>query len=198
MRNFLKRVLPERHHIQQHKHLKFLGNILHDPEIFHLTRRSTAGGVATGLFFAFIPVPGQMVLAALTAIVLRVNLPLSVILVWITNPVTIPPLLYLAYKTGAMILNRPFHHVAFSFTSHWFTEILLEIWPSLLIGCLLFATGTAICGYIATRVLWRIHIVRRWKARRARRAAKLQRRRENRQKNLAGSDTENTGDKGES
>lgn len=180
MRHFFKRILPERQQIQQHRHLKFLGNILHDPEIFHLTRRSTSGGVATGLFFAFIPVPGQMVIAGLTAILFRVNLPLSVILVWITNPVTIPPLLFFAYKTGAMILNRPFQPVVFDFSLHWFSEIFLEIWPSVLTGCLLFAAVAALAGYITMRLLWRIHIVRRWKDRRA---AKLQRQQERSQKN---------------
>ena len=174
MRHFFKRILPARHEIQEHKPLKFLGEILHDPEIFHLTRRSTAGGIATGMFFAFIPVPGQMVIAGLAAIVLRVNLPLSVILVWITNPVTIPPLLYLAYKTGAAILNRPYHPVHFNLTWHWFTEIFLEIWPSLLLGCLIFATASAIIGYVATRLVWRIHIIRRWRARKAAKAMKAQ------------------------
>jgi uncharacterized protein (DUF2062 family) len=167
VRHFFKRILPERHHIQQHRHLKFLGDILHDPEIFHLTRRSTSGGVATGLFFAFLPFPGQMVVAGLTAIVLRVNLPLAVILVWITNPVTIPPLLYLAYKTGAMILNRPFQPITFHLSWEWFSGIFLEIWPSLLTGCLLFSTVAAVAGYITMRLLWRIQIARRWKARRA-------------------------------
>lgn len=176
MRHFFKRVLPGRQQIQQYRHLKFLGEILHDPEIFHLTRRSTSGGVATGLFFAFLPFPGQMVVAGLAAILFRVNLPLAVILVWITNPVTIPPLLYFAYKTGAMILSRPFHPVVFTFSWQWFSEIFLEIWPSLLTGCLLFATVASIIGYITMRLLWRIHIVRRWKDRRA---AKLERQREN-------------------
>jgi uncharacterized protein (DUF2062 family) len=172
VRRFFKRVLPARHEILEHRHLKFLGNILHDPEIFHLTRRSTAGGIATGMFFAFIPVPGQMVIAGLAAIVLRVNLPLSVILVWITNPVTIPPILYFAYKTGGAILSRPYHPVHFDLSWHWFTEIFLEIWPSLVIGCLIFATAAAIIGYVTTRLVWRIHIIRRWRARKAAKARK--------------------------
>lgn len=168
MRSFFKRILPERHTIQGHKQLKFLGSILHDPEIFHLTRHSTAGGMATGLFFAFIPVPGQMVLAGLTAIWLRVNLPLSVILVWITNPVTIPPILYMAYKTGALLLNRPYQQIEFNLTWHWFGETFLEIWPSLVTGCLILASIAAISGYLLTRLVWRLHIIRRWEARKKR------------------------------
>lgn len=165
MRRYFKRVIPERRHIQGHRHLQFLGSILHDPDIFHLTRRSAAGGMATGLFYAFIPVPGQMILAALTAIWLRVNLPLSVILVWITNPVTIPPILYVSYKIGSWILDRPFRKVDFNLSWQWFGETFLEIWPSLLVGCLIMATLAAAAGYVLTRMIWRMSIVRRWEAR---------------------------------
>ena len=103
LKKFFKRILPEVHQIREHKHLQIFGDILHDPHIFHLTRRSVAGGVATGLFVCFLPMPGHMILAALVAIKLRVNLPLAVILVWITNPVTMPPIFYLAYKLGNYI-----------------------------------------------------------------------------------------------
>lgn len=165
MRRFFNRLIPERKHIQGHRHLQFLGSILHDPDIFHLTRRSAAGGVATGLFYAFIPVPGQMILAALTAIWLRVNLPLSVILVWITNPVTIPPILFVTYKTGSWVLDRPFRKIDFNLSWRWFGETFLEIWPSLLVGCLILAVAAAATGYLLTRLVWRMNIVRRWEAR---------------------------------
>jgi uncharacterized protein len=45
----------------------------------------------------YMPPIGQMFMAAAAAIVLRVNLPISVALVWITNPLTIPPMFYFAY-----------------------------------------------------------------------------------------------------
>jgi len=56
--------------------------------------------MAVGLFCAFVPLPIQMLLAAAAAIIFRVNLPISVGLVWITNPVTIPPMFYFCYKVG--------------------------------------------------------------------------------------------------
>jgi uncharacterized protein (DUF2062 family) len=66
-----------------------------------------------GLFLAFIPVPGQMVLAALGAVMLRCNLPISVGLVWITNPLTVPAIFYLAYQVGALIIDVPLKEVEF-------------------------------------------------------------------------------------
>jgi uncharacterized protein (DUF2062 family) len=47
-----------------------------------------------GLFCAFIPVPFQMLLAAPSAIIFSANLPVSIALVWITNPITMPPIFF--------------------------------------------------------------------------------------------------------
>lgn len=167
LRRFFKRVLPEHHEIREHRHLRPLGDILHDPNIFHLTRRSAAGGVATGLFVAFMPLPGQMLIAALLAIYFRFNLPLSIVFVWVSNPLTIPPLFFLAYKTGAAILNEPARQIAFEFSFNWFGEKLIDIWQPLILGCLTFSVLAASTGYIVIRLLWRLAIVRKWEARRA-------------------------------
>lgn len=175
MRRFFKRILPERRTIQGHRHLRFLGRIIHDPGIFHLTRHSTAGGVATGLFYAFIPIPGQMILAGLTAIWFRVNLPLAVILVWITNPVTIPPILYAGYKTGSWILGRPYKPIDFNLSWQWLGEQFLEIWPSLVTGCLILGALAGISGYAAMRLVWRLHVVRQWEARKQKKLQGLER-----------------------
>ncbi|MFW6343056.1 MAG: DUF2062 domain-containing protein, partial [Halothiobacillaceae bacterium] len=80
--------------------MRVFGSRLQDGNLWHLNRRSVSGGVAVGLFSAFVPIPFQMVLAAGLAILLRVNLPLSVVLVWITNPITIVPLLWVANRIG--------------------------------------------------------------------------------------------------
>ncbi len=165
LRRFFQRILPEHREFREHKQLQILGDILHDPNIFHLTRRSAAGGVAVGLFLAFIPIPGQMLVAALVAIFFRVNLPLAVIFVWVSNPVTIPPLFFLAYKTGNKFLDMPPIQLEFEFSFVWFSEIALDIWQPLLLGCITLGTLAAITGYIAIRLLWRLAIVRKWEER---------------------------------
>lgn len=165
LRRFFKRVLPEHHKIREHRHLRILGDILHDPNIFHLTRRSTAGGVATGLFFAFLPLPGQMLLSAIVAIFFCVNLPLAVVLVWITNPLTLPPYLFIAYKTGTIILNEPARQIAFELSLEWFTGQLVDIWQPLLLGCLTYSLVSATAGYFLVNLLWRMAIIKKWEDR---------------------------------
>ena len=165
LRGFFKRVLPRDHEIREHKRLQILGKILHDPNIFHITRRSSAGGFAIGLFVAFLPIPGHMLIAAILAIYFRVNLPLAVVLVWLTNPLTIAPYLFLAYKTGAFLLNIPPEHVNFQLSLAWAGKTLHRIWQPLLLGCLIYSTVTSIIGYVSVRWIWRLATIRKWEER---------------------------------
>lgn len=160
--------MPGRAEIHANRYLKPFARILHDPHIFHLTRRSAAGGVAAGAFIAFLPVPGHMLLATIAAIWLRVNLPLALALVWITNPLTIGPVFYLEYRLGAAIFDRPFQHINFEMTLAWFSSTALEIWPLLLAGGLIFSLVSAVTGYIVIWLLWRLAVVQKWEKRKQR------------------------------
>lgn len=167
-RRIIKRYLPDHDKIREHKHLRFLGTLLHDPNILHLNRRSVSGAFGVGLFMAFIPVPFQMVFAAIGAIALRVNLPISVALVWITNPLTMAPIYYLAYKVGALALGRTPRVLEFAWTREWLVQELGLIWEPLLLGSLIFSTVSAILGVIVMRALWRLHVSRSWRKRKLR------------------------------
>jgi hypothetical protein len=166
LRRFFKQVLPGHHHFRNHQKLRFLGDILQDPDIFHLTRRSVAGGVATGLGIAWIPLPIHMFVAALVAIRLRVNLPLAVILVWITNPLTFAPLFYGAYLIGAWLLGRPPQDVNFALTFEWLGTTFTTIWEPLLLGCFVVGSASAMLGYTAVQIAWRIAVVKKLNTRR--------------------------------
>jgi len=170
LKSHLQKFIPERKHIQEHKHLRHFGDWLHDPDIWHLTRSSSAGGVAIGLFWAMMPLPLQTIFAAATAIVMRMNLPLSIIFVWVTNPVTAAPIYYLAYKLGSVLLNEPIENVNFDFSMHWMTETLVHIWQPLMAGCLLLGVFSAAIGYVAIRVLWRVLSLRKWNQRQSNRS----------------------------
>src|SRR4051812_48639281 len=104
-RKLLKRYLPDPAKLKARKELRALGRLLEDPYLLHLNRRSVAAGLAAGLFVAFIPTLGQMLLAAALAILVRGNLVIAVIAVWITNPLTAPPILYVSYRLGAWMLG---------------------------------------------------------------------------------------------
>jgi uncharacterized protein len=171
-RKFIKRLLPDFHFIRTHRNLRFFGLRLHDPNLWHLNRRSASGATAIGLFWAFIPMPFQMLPAAACAIWLRVNLPISVVLVWITNPFTMPPIFFFNYKLGTWILDHPLKKlnievsdVTFELSLRWVMNEMGAIWQPLMLGSVIIATLSALVGYWGMRLFWRSHVVREWERR---------------------------------
>lgn len=167
-KKWIKKWLPAYESIRGHRALDRLGPRLRAPEIWHLNRRSVAGAFALGLFVAFLPLPMQMLIAAAIAIWVRVNLPIAVTTVWVSNPVTIPPLTYTAYTIGRWILNEPPRSFRIELTMQWFTSELLTIWKPLVTGSLVMAIAAALTGYVAIRLLWWFGVVQRMKLKRAR------------------------------
>lgn len=164
-RRFLKRIMPDHDTMREHPHLRKFGQRLTEPRLWHLNRRSVAGGLALGLFVGFMPVLGQMFIAAALAILFRVNLPLAAMAVWITNPLTIAPIFFYAYKVGAWVLEIPVEHYAFSPTWEWFTQEFLKIWQPLLLGCTIFGVLSALLAVLFVRIGWRLIVIRSWSRR---------------------------------
>lgn len=174
MKHRFKKFLPERKHLTEHKTLKIFGTLIHNPNLWHLNRYSVARAFSVGLFCAWIPVPFQMVLAAGFAILFHSNLPLSVALVWLTNPATMTPLFYFAYKMGAIILSIPPIPIKFELSYDWIVSTLLKIWEPFLLGCLICGITSAIIGNVAIRLIWRYFTVKHWHNRHERRLARRQ------------------------
>lgn len=157
-KNFIKKYLPSPEKIKQQKILKMFGSLLHDGNLWHLNRKSARGAFAVGLFFAWMPIPFQMVASAAVAIPLRVNLPLSVALVWLTNPLTMPFLFYLSYAVGSIVLQTPAEHFSFEPTWQWLQYSIATIGKPFMIGCLLMGIFSAIVGYFGIDWLWRLSV----------------------------------------
>ena len=170
-RRFLKNLLSK-FDIKEEKSISVFGEFIHDPNLWHMRRRSVAGACAIGLFCAFIPIPFQMVLAAGLAIIFRCNLPISVVLVWVTNPITMPPLFFLAYKVGTFLTDSHLGPFEFELSLNWLFTELRERWKPFLIGCLFTGSVAGLFGFITARVLWRIRVVTYWKKRKLRKLGK--------------------------
>jgi uncharacterized protein (DUF2062 family) len=171
-KRFIKRYVPSHEAIHNHKGLWFLRPLLKDPNLLHLNRRSVSGAVGIGLFMAFVPVPFQMALAAISAVFARVNLPIAVAMVWLTNPITIPPMFYFAYRVGVWLLGTPEHNFQFELSWHWLTESLGAVWEPFLFGCFFVGAVLAVVGSIGTRALWRLKVKQMWKHRQQQRLLK--------------------------
>lgn len=174
-RKLLKKFFPI-HKIRKEKSLGIFGELLHDKNLWHMNRRSVSVACAIGLFCAFIPIPFQMLLAAGLAIIFRCNLPIAVALVWITNPITMPPLFFLAYKVGAFLTDVHLGSFNFELSLNWLFTELRERWQPFLAGCLFMGTISGLIGFISARVIWRIYVVTFWKKRSLRKLRRLEKR----------------------
>lgn len=177
MRKFFHKFLPHHETVKSHRWIKPFGGWLLHHNLWHLHRRSVAGGVAIGLFCGLIPGPLQMISAALLAVLFRVNLPVAMFTTLYTNPLTILPLYALAYELGSWVVGArngekiaqlPFPEM------HW-NNLIGDLWDWLmmlgkpfLIGLPLLALGLAFLGYLAVRVAWRVMVIWKWRARRHR------------------------------
>lgn len=161
-----KRFLPHPKKIQENKYLKIFGKTLHIPNLWLLNRYSVATAFSIGLFVAYIPLPGHIILAALLAILFRANLPLSLVIIWIVNPLTMIPIFGFGLTIGAFALGIPLNEIHFSTFS---MSLLHEIWQPLFVGCFLCGSILAVVANILVRVFWRYSVVRSWQKRRARR-----------------------------
>jgi len=178
MRKLFSKFLPHHETVKSQRWLKPFGNRLHHPNLWHLHRRSVAGGVAIGLFCGLIPGPLQMISAALLAVLFRVNLPVAAFTTLYTNPFTILPLYAVAYELGAWFSGAhsgaTAEHLAFP-EMHWSSwpkdlwDWLQMLGKPLLIGLPLLAASLAITGYFAVRVAWRVAVVWKWHTRKRRR-----------------------------
>ena len=178
MRKHFHKHLPSMETIKSHRWLAPFAHWLQHPNLWHLHRRSVAGGVAIGLFCGLVPGPLQIISAVLLAVLLRVNLPVAAFTTLYTNPFTILPLYLVAYELGAWVSGArngaKVEPLVFT-EMHW-QSWLADMWAwlqmlgkPLLIGLPLLAIGLAITGYIVVRVAWRAMVIWKWRARARRR-----------------------------
>jgi len=169
IKKLIKRYLPTPQQIQTNKYLKVFGKFIHDPNLWHLNRRCVASAFTIGLFVCYLPMIGHMALAALLAIIFRANLALSIALVWIANPFTMPPMYYFGYKVGAWILHAPLKPFHFEMSWHWLVHEVGVILLPLFLGCAICGAILGVLGNIWIRLYWRYNVSRAWKARAAHR-----------------------------
>ncbi|HKB83662.1 MAG TPA: DUF2062 domain-containing protein [Burkholderiales bacterium] len=174
-RKIFRKSLPSHQSIRENRYLRFFGATLQHHNLWHLHRKSVAGGVAIGLFCGLVPGPLQMLAAALCAVVFRVNLPVAAIVTWYTNPVTILPLYYVAYKLGLFVTSSastvplpPDLHLLnlpnmdwIPAVAHWFAVM----GKPFAVGLVLLALILAVTGHLLVLAAWRVHVVLSWRKR---------------------------------
>jgi uncharacterized protein (DUF2062 family) len=176
-RKFFRKYLPDHESVRSNRLISRFGALLHQPNLWHLNRRSVSGGVAVGLFSGLVPGPLQMLTAACLAIPLRVNLPVALVTTLYTNPFTIVPLYLVAYQLGALLTGTQARDMTappeFSLAQagQWvaaMAEWALSLGKPLAVGLVALATLLALIGYVAVQVGWRAYVGLAWRRRKQR------------------------------
>ncbi len=161
MKSTLKKYSPKRENIN----LGWLNKHLTDPELWKWNKKSIAKAFAIGLFCAFLPVPIHMLLAGILAVSFSANIMLSLLVVWVNNPITIVPIIYFTYKLGASIIGveiDPEFEFSFGYLMDNFWSATLALWIGGLITSILMAT----LGYFSIISIYKFRAlkrVKRWK-----------------------------------
>lgn len=168
--------IPTREELLGNRWLKPFAGHLSSPLLWRWNRRGVARGTALGLFAAFAVPVAQTPFAALFAVGARANLPVAALATFVTNPLTVPFLYYLAYLVGRAMLRLQTDTIfAISpdagLIERLFSWIVTLAGPTYL-GLLLFAAASAVLGYFSVHLGWRIWVGQRWKRRQRLRAAR--------------------------
>lgn len=159
LRAWIKKV-PRQRHLRGSWLHRLLGDRLFAPGLWRPSGNRVAAGVATGFFWAMMPIPFQMLPAGIMAYWLRFNVPAAICVVWVTNPVTWPIILYWQFRLGAWMLaaRGPTETEASLLAS------LGSVPLPLLLGCLVCGVIIAPVSYVIVVLGWRFIATRWWRS----------------------------------
>jgi uncharacterized protein (DUF2062 family) len=136
-----------------HKLKKFIEKYKIPREYLSVNRKSISRGVMIGLFWAFIPMPMQMLgVLALTPFI-KFNVPIAISMVWLSNPLTMPFMYYMEYQTGNFLLGRE-ELANIELSLDWFSDNWDKIIYPLYVGTIPYSLLLSSSIYYIINLLW--------------------------------------------
>jgi len=120
---------------------------------FNVNRKMVTRGILVGLFWAFIPMPMQMLAVVVCTPFIRFNVPLAIAMVWLSNPFTMPPMYYMEYLTGNFILGKE-GLPDIVLTLDWFSDNISDIFLPLYVGAAFYSIVVSFLIYLFVNWLW--------------------------------------------
>lgn len=169
MKKHFEKIIPDKEKMQNSKVLSPIAHWLGNPLIWHFNRRAIIKGLCIGLFFGSLPILGQMLLAAIVAVVMRINMPAAVMATWISNPVSAAFLYTGNYYVGAWLMGTESVHLAeWDFSWESIVNLGGDILVPLFFGSVVVGVTLAVSAYIIMQTWWRLHVVSIHKERQSR------------------------------
>lgn len=122
-------------------------------EYLSINRKSISRGVFVGLFWAFVPMPMQMLAVLAITPFIKFNVPIAITMVWLSNPITMPFMYYIEYQTGNFLLgNTSLNNI--ELTLDWFSANWDKIITPLYVGTIPYSIGLSSIIYFIINKLW--------------------------------------------
>ncbi len=138
-------------------------------EYLSINRKSVTRGLLIGLFWGFIPMPMQMLAVLAMTPFVKFNVPVAFSMVWLSNPITMPLMYYMEYKTGLLLLGSDgLKDIALTlewFQNHW-DDIVLPLY----VGTIPYAAGVSFLIYVVANRLWIMSVRRHQKKTRSKKS----------------------------
>ena len=136
------------------------------PTLLHLNRHSVSLASVCRYFLCLHASTGiQTLIAAAMCFWLGANLPIGLMTIWISNPLTIPPMFYLTHQLGSFLLGSEPVNFTVTMSWEWFSNLGSGILLPLIAGSLLSGIILASIGYFFILYLWRWKVVKNWETR---------------------------------
>jgi len=125
-------------------------------EYIAVNRTMVTKAMFIGLFVALLPIPMQMLVVIILMKFVTFNVPLAILLCWITNPITMPFIYYAEYIIGSYLLYTD--TFALKMSLEWFNNNFTSIFMQLYVGAFVLASVVSSVVYFIVNYLW-IHLV---------------------------------------
>ena len=171
MQRWLKSITPDRHTLEKLWCLKPFTALVLDRGCWTFNRHSVTRAFALGLFIAFIPpspLPVHLVTCVILGVLLRLNLPVLIATVFISNPFTWLPQVAGSIWVGAKLMGMDLMPVLHQLRHKNLWADVNQLWAPLLLGALVLGLVAAGIGYVLAQGVWRAHVLFHLRRRRAR------------------------------
>jgi uncharacterized protein (DUF2062 family) len=171
MQRWLKRITPDRHSLEKLWCLKPFKALVFDRGCWTFNRHSVTRAFALGLFIAFIPptpLPVHLVTCVILGMLLRLNLPVLIATVFVSNPFTWLPQVAGSIWVGAKLTGMDLTPVLHQLGHRNLWLEINQLWMPLLLGALVLGLLAAGVGYVLAQGVWRAHVLFHLRRRRAR------------------------------
>jgi uncharacterized protein len=172
MQHWLKSITPARHALEKRWYLKPFTALVVDRGCWAFKRTRVINAFSLGLLIAFVPptplLPLHLTLCLVLGIVFRLNLPVLLATVFVSNPLTWFPQVAGSIWVGAKLMGMdltPFLHVLHH---HHLWMQVGQLWAPLLLGALVLGSIAAGSGYVLAQFAWRARVLYHLRRRRAR------------------------------